>query len=238
MDSGSSDPGKGQALPTIEGFIPLVLALLIIARPASSLVQEGTAIVPAIHSFDPFISPKPASGVTGVACLKALEAILPTVVVINPKTFSIMPNLQTQAGVIILMPKPFPYKDSHRIPWKYDVSLISTRTKKEEACSNISSGLFGFTRSGYCYTPEVLEKRRKEIGKGEAEPVRNRVTTEEAEEFLKVIRNLEYNVIRQLNKSPAQLSILVLLLSSDVHHEALLKVLKETCSYECYKICL
>ena len=83
--------------------------------------------------------------------------------------------------------------------------------------------------SGRCYTPEELEKRTKEIGKGTIEPVRNRVTTEEGEEFLKIIRNSEYCVIQQLNKSPAQISILVLLLSFDVHCETLLKVLKETC---------
>ena len=35
-------------------------------------------------------------------------------------------------------------------------------------------------------------------------------------------------MIQQLNKSPAQISILALLLSFEVHHEALLKVLKET----------
>ena len=51
---------------------------------------------------------------------------------------------------------------------------------------------------------------------------------EEAEEFLKVIRNSEYSAIQQLNKSPAQISILALLLSSEVHCKALLKVLKET----------
>ena len=100
------------------------------------------------------------------------------------------------------MPKLFPYEDSHCIPWKYDVSLISTRTRKE-VCSNISLGLFGLTRSGCCYTPEELEKMRKKIGKGTVEPVRNKVTTEKAEEFLKVIRNSEYNVIQQLNKSLA-----------------------------------
>ena len=31
----------------------------------------------------------------------------------------------TQEGVIIRMPKLFLYEDSHRFPWKYDVSLIS-----------------------------------------------------------------------------------------------------------------
>ena len=127
------------------------------------------------------------------------------------------------------MSKPFPYEDSHRIPWKDDVSLISTRIGKEEVCFNISSSLSGLTRSGRCYTLEEIEKRRKEIGKSTTKPVRNRVITEEAEEFLKIIRNSEYSVIQQLNRSLAQISILALLLSSDVHLEALLKVLKETC---------
>ena len=102
--------------------------------------------------------------------------------------FSIAPNLQTQEVVIIRMLKSFPYEDSHHVPWKYDVSLISTRIEKEEVYSNISSGLFGLTRSGRCYTLEELEKRRKEIGKGIAEPVRNRVITKEAEEFLEIIK--------------------------------------------------
>ena len=93
------------------------------------------------------------------------------------------------------MPKSFPYEDSHRVPWKYDVSLISTWTRKEKVCSNISLGISGITRSGCCYTPDELEKRRKEIGKGIAELVRNRIITEEDEEFLKIIRNSEYSVI-------------------------------------------
>ena len=108
------------------------------------------------------------------------------------------------------------------------MTLISTRTGKEEVCSNISSGLADLTRSGRCYTPKELEKRRKEIGKSIVELVKNRVTTEEAEEFLKTIRKANYSVIQQLNRSPAQISILALLLSFEIHREALLKVLKET----------
>ena len=126
------------------------------------------------------------------------------------------------------MPKPFPYKDSHHVLWKYVVTLISTWTGKEEVCSNISSVLARLTRSGRFYTSEELEKRRKEIGKSTADPVRNRVTIEEADELLKTIRKADYSVIQQLNKSPTQISILALLLSSEVYREALLKVLEET----------
>ena len=91
--------------------------------------------------------------------------------------FSLVPNLQTQEGVVICMPKPIPYKDIHSVPWNYDVTLISTRAGKEEVCSNISSGLSGLTRSGRCYTFEELENRRKEIGKSTAKLVRNSVDT-------------------------------------------------------------
>ena len=85
------------------------------------------------------------------------------------------------------MTKLFPYKDDHSVSWKYDVTLFSACTGKENVCSTVSSGLSRLTRSGRCYTPEELERRRKDLGKGVAEPVRNRVTTKEADEFLKTI---------------------------------------------------
>ena len=93
------------------------------------------------------------------------------------------------------MSKPFPYQDSHHVPWKYDVTLISTQTRKEKVCSNISLGLAGLTRNGQCYTLEELEKWRREIGKSIAEPIRIKVTTEEFKKFLKTIRKADYSVI-------------------------------------------
>lgn len=80
--------------------------------------------------------------------------------------------------------------------------MISTRTRKEEVYSNVSLGLATLTRSGWCYTPEELEKRRKELGKGTTELVKNKVTMKEAEEFLKTIWKADYSVVQQLNKSP------------------------------------
>ena len=91
-DSGSSDSRKRQALPAIEGFTPLVLALPAVTGPTSSSIYEGTAIAPAIWGFDPLILPKPTLGISGVSGSKALEAILLSPVVINLKMFSIVPN--------------------------------------------------------------------------------------------------------------------------------------------------
>ena len=125
-DSRSSDSEKRQTPLAIEGFTPLVPALPTVIGPASSSIQQGTAIILAIRGFNPLILPRPASGISRVSGLKALEAMLPSPVVIYPNTFFIAPNLQTQKGVIIRISKPFFYEDSHRIPWKYDVSLIAT----------------------------------------------------------------------------------------------------------------
>ncbi|KAA3465350.1 hypothetical protein EPI10_000533 [Gossypium australe] len=51
---------------------------------------------------------------------------------------------------------------------------------------------------------------------------------EEAKEFLKFLKHSEYSVIEQLRKQSACISVLALLLSSEVHREALMKVLNET----------
>ncbi|KAK9997908.1 hypothetical protein SO802_017511 [Lithocarpus litseifolius] len=95
-DLRSSNSEKRQTPPAIEGFTPLVTALPAVTGPASSSVQEGTTIIPAIQGFDPLILPKSASGIFGVSGSKALEAMLLSSVVINPKTFFIAFNLQTQ----------------------------------------------------------------------------------------------------------------------------------------------
>ena len=63
-DLGSSDLGKGQVPPAIKGFAPLVLALHAVTGPASSSIQEGAAIVPAIRDFNPLILLKPTSGIS------------------------------------------------------------------------------------------------------------------------------------------------------------------------------
>uniref|UniRef100_A0A2N9G3H6 Uncharacterized protein n=1 Tax=Fagus sylvatica TaxID=28930 RepID=A0A2N9G3H6_FAGSY len=64
-----------------------------------------------------------------------------------------------------------------KIPWNYGMKVISTRESqpktKEEVVGNLTSGLGGITRSGRCYTPEELEKRRKEAGKAVEDPVTN-----------------------------------------------------------------
>ncbi|KAL0008560.1 hypothetical protein SO802_010062 [Lithocarpus litseifolius] len=143
MDSKAPAPKEGQAMLAIEGFTPLILALPAVVYHLQDLSRR-----------EPLLS---SLSKKSLGLLKALEAALPSPVIISPKLFSLAPNLQTQKGVVIRLDR--------------------------------------LTRSGRCYTPEKLENRRKEIGKSTAEPVRNRVTTKEAKEFLKTIRKSDYSLI-------------------------------------------
>ncbi|XP_052490838.1 uncharacterized protein LOC128043069 [Gossypium raimondii] len=80
-----------------------------------------------------------------------------------------------------------------------------------------------------------VEPIRKETSDGKkkktVEPelfVNEPIKEEEAREFLKFIKHSEYSVVEQLHKQPARISVLALLLNSEGHRNALLKVLNET----------
>ena len=53
------------------------------------------------------------------------------------------------------------------------------------------------------------------------------VSEKEACEFLKLIKHNEYSIVEQLHQQPAKISILALLLNSEPHRAALLKVLNQ-----------
>ena len=46
MDLGASTPKKGQVMPAIEGFNPLVLALPAVAKPSPRFIQKGILVIP------------------------------------------------------------------------------------------------------------------------------------------------------------------------------------------------
>ena len=77
VDSRAPALKKGQAMPAIEGFTPLVLALPAIAKPSSRFIQKGSPVVPAIQGFDPLVLPRPIQGISRAPGPKALKATLP-----------------------------------------------------------------------------------------------------------------------------------------------------------------
>jgi len=90
----------------------------------------------------------------------------------------------------------------------------------------------GLTRSGRCFTPKELEKQRKAKGKEVLDldkelEVNKPVTEEETNEFLKLMKYSEYCIVDQLKKTPAKISIMSLILNSELHRNSLQKVLNE-----------
>ncbi|PKI58581.1 hypothetical protein CRG98_021044 [Punica granatum] len=115
-----------------------------------------------------------------------------------------------------------PYLDK-KVPWAYGGNASSLEHQ---------FSVMGVTRSGRVYeNPEGVNK-----GKVPAAAVgmlpkvmpipQKKVTEEEAEAFMKIIKASEYKVVEQMAKSPAHISLLALLLSSEPHREALLQRLK------------
>jgi hypothetical protein len=47
------------------------------------------------------------------------------------------------------------------------------------------------------------------------------ITKEETNEFLKLMKHNEYNVIEQIKKTPTRISLLSLILSSEIYRKAL-----------------
>uniref|UniRef100_A0A2N9GDP3 G-patch domain-containing protein n=1 Tax=Fagus sylvatica TaxID=28930 RepID=A0A2N9GDP3_FAGSY len=69
--------------------------------------------------------------------------------------------------------------------------------------------------------------RQKEAGKAVEDPTKTKAAEEEAADFLRIIKSSEYSIVKQLSKMPSHISVLSLLLASESHRKALLKVLNE-----------
>jgi len=99
-------------------------------------------------------------------------------------------------------------------------------------------------RSGRCYAPNPTatlqkekgtEKNKEVVTPSVEEPekeiekeVTKTVDENDAREFLKFIKQSEYSIIEQLNRLPAKISLLALLLNSEAHRNALLRILNQS----------
>jgi len=128
-----------------------------------------------------------------------------------------------------------------------NISLLSAKV------TNIT-GLSGITRSGRVFAPPSLPiqsvnfKGKAKMTEGQNVKVipapnedvptkdfsegrwgcgKKEVSLEEAGEFLRIIQQSEFKVIEQLNKTPARVSLLEVLMSSEPHRALLVKILNE-----------
>ncbi|XP_039165644.1 uncharacterized protein LOC120291906 [Eucalyptus grandis] len=90
-----------------------------------------------------------------------------------------------------------PKFDPKAVPWDYETNEVDA-----------------VTPSGRCYAPDKAVEKKA-------------VTEEEAKQFLAVVKSSEFNVVDQLRKLPAQISLLELFKSSKKHRDILLKVLNK-----------
>ena len=123
------------------------------------------------------------------------------------------------------------FTDNIMVPWTYNCNYVN------ETVSTSISGIRGMTQSERCYVPAMDKmappKPIKERLPKQKEPkivldmIKKLVTKKEALEFLKFIKHSEYSVIEELNKLLARIPLLALLLNSEPHRNALMKVLCE-----------
>ncbi|KAA3467005.1 RNA-directed DNA polymerase (Reverse transcriptase), Ribonuclease H-like protein [Gossypium australe] len=124
--------------------------------------------------------------------------------------------------------------DNKRVPWNYNCNVTIPRVESSVSTSEEVPNEGFYTRSGKRYDPgnvraEPVKSKTMAVEreKGPGAFINEPVKEKEAKEFLKFLKHGEYSVVEQLRKQPARISVLALLLSSEVHREALMKVLNE-----------
>jgi len=98
--------------------------------------------------------------------------------------------------------------------------------QEEEVAYNIT-GTQHITRSGKVYSLDnVQPSKGKKVEEQRA--VKNvKGKTIEEDEFLQIMKRSKYDIIDQLKKTPARISILSLIMNSETHRNAIQKVLDE-----------
>ncbi|XP_052490762.1 uncharacterized protein LOC128043011 [Gossypium raimondii] len=161
----------------------------------------------------------------------------PVVIILRPRNTG--SGIKLAPRVIIQKPVAFHYQDSKKVPWNYDCNV--TIPGEENLINALEEGndVGFYTRSGKRYDPVnikgepikgkalVVEQDKTRTTRIESH-VNKSMTENEATEFLKLLKHSEYSVVEQLHKQPARISVLELLLSSETHRNALIKVLNKT----------
>ncbi|PKI61314.1 hypothetical protein CRG98_018305 [Punica granatum] len=186
---------------------------------------------PQQYSANPLPDHRPSSGssinMISICTLgedaNAQDNPLPFVIDYTPEepTVGFAGHMASPAPFVVDIPAREPYLDN-KVPWTYEGGIGGIERQ---------FSVMGVTHSGRVYeNPVIIDKGKApaaEVGTvPESTPFPSkRVTEEEAEAFMKIIKASEYKVVEQMAKSPAHISLLALLLSSEPHREALLRVL-------------
>ncbi|XP_075088327.1 uncharacterized protein LOC142170335 [Nicotiana tabacum] len=109
-----------------------------------------------------------------------------------------------------------PMTDPTAIPWNYNEAVVTYKGKEVLGKVNETN-----PTEKYLNLEEVNNATKKHF------PLKKSVSAEEAEEFFRKMKTADYEIIDQLRKSPAQVSLLSLLMNSTEHQKVLIKTLNE-----------
>ncbi|XP_052726214.1 uncharacterized protein LOC108332575 [Vigna angularis] len=174
------------------------------------------------------------------------DVTLPEPLVIHFTRTTHVPVAEEKPSVVIRAPSPFPYRSEKVVPWMYGAHVLDEGKGADSAVENIT-GIGGMTRSGRIFASpmvtregtntnettmaakvrEVLKGKGAQVEETPNEEEKKEISEEEACKFLKFIQQSEYKVVEQLNRMPAQISLLELLMHSTSHRRLLMKVLSE-----------
>ncbi|XP_070017374.1 uncharacterized protein [Nicotiana sylvestris] len=124
--------------------------------------------------------------------------------------------------IIIKPVTQLPVTNTKTVPWNYERVIMTYKGKEVKEEVNEAQEL---TPSGRCFAPEELRKAK--TLRDNPVLVKKTVIKEEAEEFLRKMKVQYYFIVEKLRKTPAQISLLSLLIHSNEHRWALMKILNE-----------
>lgn len=128
--------------------------------------------------------------------------------------------------LVIQFATPFPYESEKVVPWRYEPKVYKQGHESKplviiEPTVTSIVGPGGMTRSGRVFSQRTVEvandtsvlAHNTESQGGSLSP-KDVVSLKEVEEFLRIIRKIDYKVVDQLNQTPSKFSMLSLFLSS------------------------
>lgn len=177
------------------------------------------------------------------------------VVISIPYTPANIPVLARPTPLTITLLGPIPYSSESVMPWNYGSDVYYDGVKQEGNPSeekpseyeNLNVDNFAdtgrITRSGRIYSPQNAQDNVDALAKAKGkqvvvdnseyvsvnDPKPNAVpgtsSSQEVKELLRLIRKSDYKVINHMSQTPTTISILSLLLCSEAHRNALMKLL-------------
>lgn len=146
----------------------------------------------------------------------------------------------TITPLVICLPGPLPYASEKAIPYKYNATMIEEgREFPIPPLSSVDNIVEDsrVLRNGRVVpivfpkkigAPVNKEVRTEDAGIAkEVDQPNGAGTSTEFDEILKLIKKSEYKVVDQLMQTPSKISIMSLLLNSEAHKDALMKVLEQ-----------